>query len=67
MLIFDPINSNDWFDFKIENEKLTKEHPQFITHKVYEKTWHGVKDEKPKEVVNDIKMFLKKHKIIIKT
>lgn len=38
MLIFDPINSNDWFDFKIENEKLTKEHPQFITHKVYEKT-----------------------------
>ncbi|QLL57213.1 MULTISPECIES: alpha/beta fold hydrolase [Empedobacter] len=64
MLIFDPINSNDWFDFKIENEKLTKEHPQFITHKVYEKTWHGVKDERPQEVVNDINMFLKKYKII---
>ncbi|WP_353163763.1 alpha/beta fold hydrolase [Empedobacter brevis] len=64
MLIFDPISRNDWFDFKSENEKLTKEHPQFITHKVYEETWHGVKDQKTQEVLSDIKLFLKKNKLI---
>ena len=64
MLIFDPINSQDWFDFKAENEKLTNEHKPYITHKVYEKTWHGVKDERPKEVLNDLKLFLQSNKII---
>jgi len=64
MLIFDPINDQDWFDFKAENEKLTNEHKAYITHKVYEKTWHGVKDERPKEVLNDIKLFLQSNKII---
>ena len=64
MLIFDPVSDRDWFDFKTENEKLTKEHPKFIIHKVYNKTWHGVKDEKPNEVLNDIKSFLQSNKVI---
>lgn len=64
MLIFDPVSNNDWFDFKSENEKLTYEHQPFITHKIYEKTWHGVKDEKPQEVLKDIKSFLQAEKII---
>ncbi|WP_300669841.1 alpha/beta hydrolase [Soonwooa sp.] len=64
MLIFDPISDNDWFDFKVENEKLAKAHPSFITHKVYNKTSHGVKDERPNEVLNDIKSFLQSNKII---
>ena len=64
MLIFDPISKNDWFDFKDENAVLAKAHPSFITHKIYEKTWHGVKDEKPNDVLNDIKIFLNQNKLI---
>ncbi|WP_347218395.1 alpha/beta hydrolase [Chryseobacterium sp.] len=64
LLIFDPVSKNDWFDFKEENDKLTEEHQPFIVHKVYEKTWHGVKDEHPDEVVNDIKAFLLNNKLI---
>lgn len=64
MLIFDPISKSDWFDFKAENEKLAQAHQALITHKIYENTWHGVKDERPKEVVADIQQFLIKCKII---
>lgn len=64
LLIFDPISKNDWFDFKEENEKLTDEHKPFIFHKLYEECWHGVKDERPNEVVNDIKTFLLTNKLI---
>ncbi|MBP8033045.1 MAG: alpha/beta hydrolase [Bacteroidia bacterium] len=64
MLIFDPISKNDWFDFKDENMALAQTHPSFIIHKIYEKTWHGVKDERPKEVIEDIKTFLIKNKLI---
>lgn len=64
LLILDPVSKNDWFDFKEENDKLTKEHQPFIIHKVYENTWHGVKDERPNEVVNDIKTFLLNSKLI---
>lgn len=64
MLILDPISGNDWFDFKNENEKFMNEHQPFITHKIYEKTWHGVKDERPQDVLKDIKSFLQTNKII---
>jgi len=64
MLIFDPISKNDWFDFKDENAALAQKHPSLITHKVYEKTWHGVKDERPNDVLNDIKVFLNHNKLI---
>jgi len=64
MLIFDPISKNDWFDFKDENAALAQKHPSFIIHKVYEKTWHGVKDERPNDVLNDIKVFLNHNKLI---
>lgn len=64
MLIFDPVSKNDWFDFKAENDQLTAEHQPFIVHKVYENTWHGVKDERPNEVVDDIKTFLLNNKLI---
>ncbi|MGG5208103.1 alpha/beta fold hydrolase [Chryseobacterium sp. MIQD13] len=66
LLIFDPVSKNDWFDFKEENDKLTDEHKPFIVHKVYENTWHGVKDEHPDEVVNDIKAFLNSELIKMK-
>lgn len=64
LLIFDPISKYDWFDFKEENIKFTEEHKDFITHKVYEKTGHGVKDEHPDTVVKDIKAFLQNNKLI---
>jgi pimeloyl-ACP methyl ester carboxylesterase len=64
MLIFDPISKNDWFDFKEENEKFTQEHKPFIVYKIYENTWHGVKDERPKEFIEDFKQFLILNKII---
>ncbi|MBB6371402.1 alpha/beta fold hydrolase [Chryseobacterium shigense] len=64
LLIFDPISKNDWFDFKNENTELAQTHQPYITHKIYEETWHGVKDEKPSEVVKDIKTFLTQNKLI---
>jgi pimeloyl-ACP methyl ester carboxylesterase len=64
MLILDPVSKNDWFDFKEENSKLTKEHQPYIVHKVYENTWHGVKDEHPNKVADDIKSFLLQNKLI---
>lgn len=64
MLIFDPISKNDWFNFKAENEKLTQQHKSYITHQIFENTWHGVKDERPKEVIEDFKQFLEFNKIV---
>jgi pimeloyl-ACP methyl ester carboxylesterase len=66
MLIFDPTSKDDWFDFLEENKKLQQTHPSLITHKVYEKTWHGVKDERPNEVLKDIQVFLKQVRLFHK-
>lgn len=43
---------------------LTNTHQQYITHKIYKDTWHGVKDERPTEVIKDIKAFLIQNKLI---
>lgn len=64
LLIFDPVSKYDWFDFEEENNKLANEHKPFIIHKIYEKTGHAVKDEHPEQVVNHIKTFLLKNKLI---
>jgi pimeloyl-ACP methyl ester carboxylesterase len=66
MLIFDPTSKDDWFDFVEENKKLQQTHPTLITHKIYEKTWHGVKDERPNEVLKEIQVFLNKLKLFHK-
>lgn len=42
-------------DFEKGNMALAK--AQYITHKIYEYTGHGVKDENPKEVLADIHSF----------
>lgn len=63
MIIFDPISKNDWYDFEKENTKLQKNHPKFITHKIYKNTWHGVKDERPSEFLKDVADFYKTLKI----
>ncbi|MBL0144882.1 MAG: alpha/beta hydrolase [Chitinophagaceae bacterium] len=62
MLIFDPLSKNDWYDFEAENTKLTQTYPLLITHKIYQNTWHGVKDERPVEFLKDVDVFLKKLK-----
>jgi pimeloyl-ACP methyl ester carboxylesterase len=62
MLIFDPLSKDDWFDFEEENNKLAQQHTSLITHKVYENTWHGVKDERPSEFLKDVANFLSKVK-----
>jgi pimeloyl-ACP methyl ester carboxylesterase len=67
MLIFDPTSKDDWFDFVEENKKFQQSHPTLITHKIYEKTWHGVKDERPSEVLKDIQVFLNQVKLYHKT
>ncbi len=64
MLIFDPTSKDDWFNFTEENITLTKEHEPYITHKIYEKTWHGVKDERPQDFLNDIKIFINANNIL---
>ena len=59
MLILDPISDNDIFPYEIENEKLKMQHPNFITHKIYDKTGHNIHYEKPKIFLHDLLDFLK--------
>jgi pimeloyl-ACP methyl ester carboxylesterase len=59
MLILDPISDQDIFPYESENKQLKKQHPNFITHKIYENTGHNIHNEKPKMFVKDLGTFLK--------
>lgn len=59
MLILDPISDQDIFPYENENEKLKSQHPDFITHKIYENTGHNIHYEKPAMFVKDLGAFLK--------
>lgn len=60
MLIFDPVNKDDVFNFEDDNRALQKSHPEFITHLVYPNTGHAVKYEHPAEFCRDVTTFLAK-------
>ncbi len=64
ILILDPISKQDLFPFENENKKLKSQHPNLITHKIYENTGHNIHFEKPTMFVKDLGAFLttvKKH------
>ena len=64
LLIFDPIDTSIIFmDFKEENSLLAQQHPQWITHLVYENTGHGVKHQHPEMFCKDVILFLDKVKL----
>jgi pimeloyl-ACP methyl ester carboxylesterase len=62
MIIFDPVSAQDYFDFEEENNRLTQQHPDLITHKVYTNTAHTVKIQRPTEFIRDMTAFLEKIK-----
>ena len=59
MLILDPISEQDIFPYESENKQLRNQHPTLITHKIYEHTGHNIHNERPKEFVEDLGIFLK--------
>ena len=63
VLILDPVSKNDFMPFRAQNAALQKQHPAFITHKIYEDTGHNIHYERPKELINDLTLFLQKVKI----
>ena len=44
--------------------RLTNTHQQYIIHKIYKDARYGGKDERPVEVIKDIKTFLIQNKLI---
>lgn len=58
LLILDPVSENDRFSFEEENKELQKQHPMLITHKIYDKTSHGLKFQQPKKFIKDVLSFL---------
>lgn len=61
LLIFDPIDERDWMkDFLAENLALQQQHPNLITHLVYEETGHTVHFERPERFTKDLIAFLQK-------
>lgn len=63
LLILDPISKDDFMPFEEENATLQKQHPAFISHKIYENTGHNIHYEHPKKFVDDLADFLRKVKI----
>lgn len=64
MLILDPVSDHDILPHKAQNEKLQRQHPHLIIHKVYEDTGHNIHAQKPDLFVKDLASFLtivKKH------
>jgi pimeloyl-ACP methyl ester carboxylesterase len=59
MLILDPVSQGDILPHTAQNEQLQRQHPDLITHRVYENTGHNVHAEKPAMFVEDLASFLK--------
>ncbi|QNF32723.1 alpha/beta hydrolase [Adhaeribacter swui] len=62
VLILDPVSENDFMPFEEENSALQKQHPAFITHKIYPDTGHNIHYESPQQFIQDLTVFLKKVK-----
>ncbi|PHN02408.1 alpha/beta fold hydrolase [Flavilitoribacter nigricans] len=61
MLIIDPVKAGDWLmDFEDENRALRDQHPEWITHLIYEDTYHNMQLDQPEQFRSDILAFLKK-------
>jgi pimeloyl-ACP methyl ester carboxylesterase len=58
MLILDPVSDKDIFPYENENRLLKNQHPNLITHKIYENTGHNIHYEKPALFVKDLGTFL---------
>jgi pimeloyl-ACP methyl ester carboxylesterase len=60
LLIYDPVDVNDSLkDFREDNALLKSQHPELITHHVYENTGHAVKFQHPDRFWEDLISFLK--------
>jgi len=62
LLILDPVSKNDFMPFEVENAALQKQHPTFITHKIYPDTGHNIHYERSQQFIQDLTLFLNKVK-----
>ena len=58
ILILDPTSNQDTFPYESENRQLKNQHPDLITHKMYENTGHNIHNENPAMFVRDLGAFL---------
>ncbi len=60
VLILDPKSDDDLFPFEAENGQLKAQHPQWITHKIYENTGHNIHYERRELFIKDLSAFYRK-------
>ena len=61
LLICDPRTDDDWnYDFTEDNRALAEQHPELITHRIYEDTYHAVKLQRPEMFMEDLSQFIQK-------
>jgi len=63
ILILDPVSDQDLFPYETMNDRLKREHPNLISHKLYKDTGHNIHYERPDEFVVDLTQFLKTIKL----
>lgn len=59
VLILDPVSKDDLFPFKKENEALKKQHPDLISHEIFENTGHNIHYQRPETFKKTVIGFLR--------
>ncbi|GLU52950.1 alpha/beta fold hydrolase [Dyadobacter frigoris] len=58
MIILDPVGKDDLFPFEKENEALKRQHPDLISHEIFEDTGHNIHYQRPEKFTEKVVGFL---------
>ena len=62
MMILDPVSDDDLFPFEKENDALKKQHPNLVSHEIFEDTGHNIHGQRPEKFTQKVISFLEKVK-----
>jgi pimeloyl-ACP methyl ester carboxylesterase len=61
LVIIDPVSENEtWDNYTPENLKLKELQPDFVTHRIYEDTYHHAHFQRTEWFLNDLEMLIEK-------
>jgi len=63
VLILDPVSKEDLFPFEKKNHALKKQHPDLISHEIFEDTGHNIHYQRPEKFMEKVTRFLQKVKL----
>lgn len=59
MVIIDPVTEDEtWQDYTAENSKLQKLHPEYVSHRIYEETYHSAHFQRPGWFLKDLELLI---------